>query len=345
MRVVEINVDRGSDVFRPNHKRVISMYLDLVHSDRIRSVIGRVMSLPEEEIDDVLGRVMEHFVSRHSCITTVLREHFDSVSQYIEPGAVLSENRQLLIGANFTKEYSIESAALFNPSIVQHPDQSRLPAGDIRVLMSLRATGEGHISSIVFRQGVIRSDGGIDMDSPDNSPSTGKINYDHLYAKKLFLLKLIEMGCHSHEIDCIIGRLDDHFTMAELEHTVADLLALHQDCPAMKAAVRHIRHLAQANYELSFDNQVAPGDMVIFPMADSESGGMEDVRMVRFVEDDGWATYFGTYTAYDGFNILPQMFETTDFRSFRIMTLTGKCARNKGMALFPRKIGGQYMMV
>lgn len=113
----------------------------------------------------------------------------------------------------------------------------------------------------------------------------------------------------------------------------------------MMAAVRHMRHLAQANYELSFDDHVAPGDMVIFPMADNESGGMEDVRMVRFVEDDGRVTYYGTYTAYDGFNILPQMFETTDFRRFRIMTLTGKCARNKGVALFPRKIDGQYMMV
>jgi predicted GH43/DUF377 family glycosyl hydrolase len=344
MRVVEIKVDRGADVFRSNHKRVISMYMDLVHGDRIRSVIGRVMSLPEEEIDDVLGRVMEHFVSRHNCIKTVLREHFDKVSHYIDTGEVLSENRELLIGAHFTKEYSIESAALFNPSIVLHPDQSGLLNGDIKVLMSLRATGEGHISSIVFRQGVL-SDGGIAIDQPDNTPSTGKINPDHLYGKKLFLLKLIEMGCHSHEIDCIVGQLEDHFTMAELERSIEDMLELHQVCPAMKSAVRHVRHLAQANYELSFDDDIAPGDMVIFPMAESESGGMEDVRMVRFIEDDGRVTYYGTYTAYDGFNILPQMFETTDFRSFRIMTLTGKYARNKGMALFPRKIAGQYMMV
>ncbi len=345
MRNVEINVDRGSDVFRADHTRVITRYMDLVHGDRIRSVIGRVMSLPEEEIDDVLGRVMDHFVSRHNCIKTVLREHFDNVSQYIDPGAALSERRRLLIGAHFTMEYSIESAALFNPSIVLHPDQSGQMDGDVRVLMSLRATGEGHISSIVFRQGVIHSSGKIAIDSPGNSTSTGKIIPDHLYAKELFLMKLIEMGCHNHEIDCILTRLDDHFTMDDLESSVRHLLELHQHCQAMKAAVSHVRHLAQANYELSFEDHVAPGDMVIFPMADSESKGMEDVRMVRFVEDDGRVTYYGTYTAYDGFNILPQMLETTDFRSFRIMTLTGKCARNKGVALFPRKIDGQYMMV
>ncbi len=345
MRVVEINVDRGSDVFRSNHKRVIAMYLDLVNGDRIRSVIGRVMSLTEDEVDDVLDRVMKCFVDRHNGINSILREHFEKVTQYMAPDSVLSENRQLLIGAHFTKEYSIESAALFNPSIVLHPDQSGVPAGDIRALMSLRATGEGHISSIVFWQGVIHGDGGITMDSPDNSPSTGKIISDHLYDKKLFRMKLVEMGCHSHEIDSILDQLGDHFTMANLERSVEGLLKLHHECPAMKAAVKHVRHLAQANYELSFDDHVAPGDMVIFPMADGESAGMEDVRLVRFVEDDQRVTYYGTYTAYDGFNVLPQMFETTDFRRFRIMTLTGKCARNKGMALFPRKIGGQYMMV
>jgi predicted GH43/DUF377 family glycosyl hydrolase len=345
MRVVEIKVDRGSDVFRSNHKRVIARYLDLMDRDRIRSVIERVMGFSDEQADDVMGRVLDHFTLRHHCLRSVLLGHFDKVSQYIAGGSALPEKRRLLIGAHFTMEYSIESAALFNPSIVPHPDQSGVPAGGTRLLMSLRATGEGHISSIVFRQGVIHGDGNIRFVNPGDSARTGEIITDHLYSKKLFLRKLIEMQCHCHEIDSILGRLPSRFTMAGLERASAELMDLHKDCPAMKAAVNHVRHLAQANYELSFDDQTDPGDMVIFPMSDGESAGMEDVRLVRFVEDDGRVTYYGTYTAYDGFNVLPQMFETTDFRRFRIMTLTGRCARNKGMALFPRKIDGRYMMV
>ncbi|MHC5112492.1 MAG: glycoside hydrolase family 130 protein, partial [Planctomycetota bacterium] len=293
----------------------------------------------------MLARVVHSFSSRHHCLDTALLHHFKIVKPYIDAARSISPRRRLLIGAHFTMEYSIESAALFNPSIVPGPDQSGRAADDMRILMSLRATGEGHISSIVFRQGVIHDGGKISFDTTADSARTGEVLTDRLYSKKLFLRKLIEMQCHSHEVDGIMARLSSRFTMADLELSAADLLDLNTDCPATKAAVDHVRHLAQANYELCFDDHTDPGDMVIFPIAAGESAGMEDVRLVRFTDDDGLVTYYGTYTAYDGFNTLPQMFETTDFRRFRIMTLTGKCARNKGMALFPRKIGGRYMMV
>lgn len=345
MRVAEVNAVRGPDVFRANHKRVITRYLDLVHGDRITSIIDRVMAIPECEVDDMLGRVVDYFTTRHHSLKSVLNDHFGKVSQYVARDAVLSDKRRLLIGAHFTMEYSIESAALFNPSIVSHPDQSGIPADSMRILMSLRATGEGHVSSIVFRQGVLDDVGRVRFDRPSDKARTGKILPGHLYTKQLFLRKLIEMGCHNGEIDSILGRLPECFTMAELAYAVNELSDGLQTCPAMADAATHVLHLAQANYELSFDDQIDTGDKVIFPMAAGESAGMEDVRLVRFTEDDGRVMYYGTYTAYDGFNVLPQMFETSDFKGFRIMTLTGKCARNKGMALFPRRISGQYMMV
>lgn len=345
MRVAEVNPIRGSDVFRANHKRVIARYLDLVRPERILPIIDRVMAIPEPEVGDVLDRVVTSFTARHHNLQSVLNHHYAKVSQYIAQDAQLSEKRRLLIGAHFTMEYAIESAALFNPSIVPHPDQSGISAGELRVLLSMRATGEGHVSSIVFRRGLIDNRGEVRFDTPSNIGRTGRIIAGHLYAKSLFLRKLTEMGFHSEELDVILGHLPDRFTMAQLVGVIDALPARRRAGSAMAVAAKHALHLAQANYELSFDDQTNISEMVIFPMAPGESAGMEDVRLVRFTEDDGRAIYYGTYTAYDGFNILPQMFETSDFKSFRIMTLTGKCARNKGMALFPRKVHGQYMMV
>ena len=345
MRVVEINVDRGSDVFRSNHRRVITRYLDLVEDDMIQSVVDRVMLFSEEEVDNNLQRVLKHFTGRHYCLNSVLLKHYHNVSKYIPSDAHISEERRLLMGSYFTMEYSIESAALFNPSIVVHPDQSGVTGGGTRLLMSLRATGEGHISSIVFRQGVIHQDGTIIFESPGDSSRTGEIVHDHQYSKPLFLKKLTEMQCHSPEVDRVLDKLESRFTVAELEIASKVLLGVNQHSPAMKDAVGHIRNLAHANYELQFDDQTDPSDMVIFPTSRGECAGMEDVRLVRFVDDDGSVTFYGTYTAYDGRKILPQMFETTDFQRFRIMTLAGKYAQDKGMAMFPRKIGGQYVMV
>jgi predicted GH43/DUF377 family glycosyl hydrolase len=211
--------------------------------------------------------------------------------------------------------------------------------------MSLRATGEGHISSIVFRQGVLFADGSISFEEPGQYPCTGTVTPDYPHDKAMIWRKLNEMGITSHEIDCILERLNDRFTFEDLEQVLGEYLELTHHNPAMSAAAGHVRHLAQANYEICFPDSIDTGDMVIYPMADREIQGMEDVRLVRFVDDDGSVTYFGTYTAYDGSNVLPQMFETTDLRRFRVMTLSGQCARNKGMAMFPRKINGQYMMV
>ncbi len=345
MRVVEINVDRGSDVFRSNHRRVITRYLDLVEDDMIQSVVDRVMQFSEEEVENNMQRVLTHFTDRHHCLNSVLLKHYNNVSKYIPSDTQVSEGRRLLMGSYFTMEYSIESAALFNPSIVAHPDQTGVSNGGTRLLMSLRATGEGHISSIVFREGEIHHDGTIVFESPGDSSRTGEIVQDHQYSKALFLRKLTEMQCHSSEIDRVLDKLESRFTVAELEIASRILLGVNQASPAMKEAVGHLRYLAHANYELQFDSHTDPSDMVIFPTSVGERSGMEDVRLVRFVDDDEQVTYYGTYTAYDGRKILPQMFETTDFQRFRVMTLAGRYAQDKGMAMFPRKIDGRYVMV
>ncbi len=345
MRAVQIQVDRGSSFLRSNHERVITRYLDLECSKRIRGVIDRVLAFSEEETQDMLARVMTHFSRRHLGLKSVFLRNYELIVPHLPPGIVPSGQQKLLLGTHFTMEYSIESAALFNPSIILHPDQTGTPAGGKRLLMSLRATGEGHISSIVFRQGVLFADGSISFEEPGQYPCTGTVTPDYPHDKTMIWRKLTEMGCTNHGVDRIMDRLGDRFTFEELDRVIDEHLELTQQSEAMSEAAGHVRHLAQANYEICFPDSIDAGDMVIYPMADREIQGMEDVRLVRFVDDDGSVTFFGTYTAYDGSNVLPQIFETTDLRRFRVMTLSGRCARNKGMAMFPRKIDGQYMMV
>jgi predicted GH43/DUF377 family glycosyl hydrolase len=311
-----------------------------------RRVAARVMALPEEQVAPLLAQVLGEFADRHQQVEGIFCKRFHEVSIFLEPGAQPSPERQMLIGAFFTHEYSPESAALFNPSIVQHPDQSGVPRGGLRFILSLRATGEGHISSITFRTGTISAQHRITLTPPVPFAAEPERVPDAAYDKELFAHKLQEAGVQNDFCRRVLDQLHQDFTLKELRQVLlaSGLTADTWDATASRAA-RGILLLAESNYEVNFSPESRVSQRVIFPSAPSESNGIEDARFVRFQKDDGSFTYHATYTAYDGKITLPQLLETPDFVHFKFNTLNGPAVQNKGMALFPRKINGQYAML
>jgi predicted GH43/DUF377 family glycosyl hydrolase len=307
-------------------------------------LMARILALPEEEVARVLGETLAGFSGRHRGFEAVLERHFGLVAHRVGAMA-LSRERRLLIGAYFTNEYSVEGAALFNPSLVLAPDQTGVDPGDIRFVMSLRAVGEGHISSIEFRTGVIDRTSTVTFDPLGSCLVTGDRAPPSGYDKASFRAKLIELNAGNDVAWAIIDPLPERFTLADLD----DRLGAFERAGAPHAiayeTLKIIRVLAASSYVTTFPADSALSERVIFPAGPHETHGMEDARFVRFVDDDGEVTYYATYTAFDGFEIMPQLIQTNDFESVRISTLSGPAAQNKGMALFPRRIHGKYVML
>ena len=337
---------RKSIVINPNIGRVITRPHLPSGEERIRKVIKRVLSLDENEACTILETVLHDFSHRHRYFRETLQHNFERVADYVPSANSLSEERRLLIGTYFTAEYSVEAAALFNPSIVQVPTQEADPEGCCRFVMSFRATGEGHISSIEFRSGIIDKNNDIFFDPLSDYVRRPRIHTDSSYDLHLFRLKLLEMGASNTVTHQLLNKLSDNFTFNDLQEMIAALQNSGQFLPQERTdAINMALWLAQSNYEILFRPEHQISERVIFPVSESESKGIEDARFVRFVDDDGTGTYYATYTAYNGEIILPQLIQTCDFLSFKISTLNGEQAQGKGMALFPRKIRGQYVML
>jgi len=307
------------------------------------------MSLPEDRVRPLLNEVSAEFSQRHEQIHSLFLERFEQISDLLLTDEQISEQRRLLIGSYFLAEYSLESAALFNPSIIPHPDQADLPLGALRFILSLRATGEGHISSITFRTGIIYGDHRIEI-----SPATGFLTEPRqvpnpLYEKAQFAKKLSELGLTGEFTRRVINKLGELFTLEELrsgvnveiERSRLSNTAVHED----QEAAQGIWMLARSNYEVQFQPNQSLSERIIFPATPSQRNGIEDARFVYFRNDDGTHVYYATFTAFDGRVIMPQLVETPDFLLFRFITLNGPAAENKGMALFPRKINGRYAML
>ncbi|MFQ5490773.1 MAG: glycoside hydrolase family 130 protein [Phycisphaerae bacterium] len=312
---------------------------------RVRRIIEKIMALGDEEVAGELSGILRDFEHRHKHLPATLEESFAQVGRHVSGSDGLSPERRLLIGAYFTMEYSIESAALFNPSIVIHPDQSRLPPGTLRFIMSLRATGEGHVSSLVFRTGLIDSAGQIELDPNGRLVERAEKVKDRTFDKETYFLKLIEMAGYSDAAQTVLDDLPEEFTVSALHEVIDRHADRWPDRHAFEEAAESMRWLARSNYLLTFPPCCTTSEVVIFPSSENESRGIEDARFVRFTEDNGEVMYYGTYTAYNGYRVLPQLLMTRDFREFRITTLNGKCVQNKGLALFPRRIGQWYMMI
>jgi predicted GH43/DUF377 family glycosyl hydrolase len=328
--------------FASDNRRVITRFFDPGGRPRIQNIIDRVSQLPDDEVARLLEEVFQRFRTRHASITALLEQHYAQAIALIGSPREIDGNRRLLIGSYFTMEYSIESAALFNPSIVPHLNQRNLPEGAVRFVMSLRATGEGHVSSIVFRTGVIYSDHRIQMDPLSRFTHPIKVMPDKLYDRELFRRKLKDIRVPAPIVESVMSRLSNSFTMAQLEGAITTAQEAEPKKFRSQDSVQGIRWLARSNYQLELPREAEASELVIFPQTSNESRGIEDLRLVRFVDDDGAVTYYGTCTAYDGYRILPELIETNDFQKIGVHTLNGAKAQNKGLALFPKKINGHY---
>jgi predicted GH43/DUF377 family glycosyl hydrolase len=285
-------LNRQALYLRPDPARVIVRPFkpateprDLNPTDKTRAnhIVDRVLALDPEATANQLADVLDNFQGRHRNLLELFEARADDMEDAFAAHAVFTRVQRQLVGAYFLHEYSFEAAALFNPSIVAHPDQSGAPAGGRRFILSLRAVGEGHISSLTFRSGSIAPDGSVAVDPTARLASLPKV-------------RSRTSGSNGDDVEVIFGPDEDI------------------------------------------------SERVIFPITDAQSNGIEDARFVAF-DDGGKKTYYATYTAYSGKAIRSELIETTDFTSFRMSPLRGTATRNKGMALFPRRINGRYAMI
>jgi len=332
----------------PDPSRVVAqlfvpgLELALDRDSRATGVLRRILELPEETVLTTLETMSEHFTNRHRDLHSMLEEHYNRVMHRVSEGATLTEERQLLVGASFTKEYSVEAAALFNPSVVPHPDQSETEAGAARFVMSLRAVGEGHVSSVEFRTGVVGPGHNLHLDNHGKFLDAGR-HLPTIYDRELFQAKLAEAGNHTESSSFLMRLLPPRFDNEMLESALSDLANQSDTRRGGDRIKELVRHIAACNYEVEFDETSPLSERILWPYSKSESNGIEDARFVQFINEDGSKVYYATYTAFDGKQVAPNLIETADFRRFRISQLSGPAAKNKGMALFPRKVDGRFV--
>jgi len=333
-------------VLRPDSSRVFFRPFMPEREERVVKIIARVMELSDREVDRECARMSREFLDRTPGLRAFLLRRFEAIQDLLIADRPLSDSRKILLGAYFTQEYALEAAALFNPSIVPHPDQNGLPEGSLRFILSLRATGEGHVSSLVFRTGAVDAEGRVRVDPAEGFLTAGEVHPNPSYEKRLFERKLAELGLLSPFVSQMVSYLGDWFTYAELQACVEETVRRDRYMPPeQREQAEAALAVAAGNYEVNFDPDRELSARVIFPNSPAESHGIEDARFVAFREEDDTVTYHATYTAFDGRVFLPQMLTTRDFCHFRISTLNGPAVQNKGMALFPRKIHGRYAML
>ena len=313
-------------------------------TDRARNVVERVRALDDEQVRRLLDAMREEFAHLHNGIENIFLAHYEQAAKRVEMPTGAADERKLYIGACFTLEYAFASAAIFNPSMTPAIDQNGLEPGSLRFAMSLRAVGEGHLSSIVFRRGVVKAGGKIVMEpaGPYHEPLR-RAEYER-FSKAKFRVKLAELGVRDAIMEVVLRRLGERFTAEELREAINGPQAVVEGLLRPDSESAGFEWLAGCDYDIEASPDGRITDAVLFPICEAESQGMEDMRIVRFTDDDGSVRYYGTYTAYNGRNILPQIVEMREPNVARVRTLHGRCARNKGLALFPRKIGGHYMM-
>lgn len=342
-----VPVQRKSLQFIPDSSRVVARFFNN-GDQRTHHLVHRVMSMDDSAVKTELNNVLREFVYRHRNISKILMRHYENHGELIRSMDIdqdqLTEERKLLIGSYSTMEYAIESAAIFNPSIIEDYDQSFLAKGEKRVIISFRATGEGHLSSIVFRRGVLNAKNELRMEKSRNHIDLPTIGQKSSYNKDRFVQKLTEMKIPEEHSALIMDHLPEHFDYYDLKSSVDHML--HNGLNAEKKLVlEEISWLVDSYYDIHFSLDSDISERAVFPISASESRGIEDARFVNFTEDDGTKKIFATYTAYDGRAILPKLLSTEDFRNFRIMPMLGNGAQNKNFALFPKKIKGKYAVL
>ncbi|GMR17065.1 MAG: glycoside hydrolase family 130 protein [Gammaproteobacteria bacterium] len=340
-----VKIERVAEQLDPDPRRVIPRFFGPGDEQRLRGIIRRIRALDRATVAKLLLGLERSFRKKHPDLAAIARSNYDAVKYLISDEHAVDEQRRLLIGACFTMEYAIESAALFNPSMVPAITQDEADAGNTRFVMSLRATGEGHISSVVFRRGVIDRDNRIHIEPVSQYSRQLQVVENRQFSKASYVQKLLEMGVFGSLADAVLIRLGETFDFSELNLAIDAVRESCDSALSFREIADSMIALTRANYDLHMPDLDDPAEFVIFPNSDAESHGIEDLRLVQFRSDDGEICYYGVYTAYDGSNIMPQLLETTGFQTIRIRTLGGRYALNKGMALFPRKVNGRFLML
>ena len=345
---MQVKVSRNNTQFSPDPSRIIPRFLDTTESRSIE-IVKKVLAMPETEVDKSLSQLLRGFSTRHRNISQTFERHFDKLGHIFALLEIdmkeLGYSRKALIGSCFTMEYSIESAAFYNPSIIEDPDQSELRPDEKRVIISFRASGEGNISSIVFRTGVLDRNNDLMIEPVGKMLAEADVIKRNDYNKKTFQEKLEEMQDPKNVISpaFILDKLGDKFTFGELMRCLKE--TKETLTVSKKLLINQIIRLASSHYEIDFSIDSAISERVIFPISPSELKGIEDARFVKFIDEDGVITYYATYTANDGVTIMSKLITTTDFYHFKVLPLYGEIVQHKEMALFPRKINGKYAML
>ncbi len=345
---MRVSVLRKNIKFIPDSSRVVARFF--MNGDlRTKNLVGRIIQMTEIQVIQALEETLREFASRHRNISRLFFKHCENIRGIIEAMDInfdqLSDDRKMLIGSYCTMEYSLESAAFFNPSIIEDFDQSYLGKGEKRVILSFRATGEGHISSVVFRRAILDGNNDLHLAKVGDYIDMAEISHKKLYDKQIFIKRLKEMRIPEKYSKTIMDGLADRFEYYTLKKAVSKLLEDQKITASRRMAFEEITWLVDSFYDIQFHKDSDLTERVIFPISESESRGIEDARFVRFYEDDGTTKVYATYTAYNGHTIMPKLISTEDFYTFRIMPLRGNGARDKNLAMFPKKINGKYAML
>ncbi|WP_407427983.1 glycoside hydrolase family 130 protein [Arcticibacter sp.] len=344
---MRLAIERKPVKVYPDPKRVIARFF-YNGEERGKEVLSKVLELTDEEVFAILSPLLQEFSKRHRSVTKLLLKNYDKV-KFLLKALQVDESKvphftRLLMGAYFTHEYSIESAAFFNPSVVEDPDQTDLEDGERRLIISFRAVGEGHISSIVFRRALIDKNNDIHVIPSGDYIDEAEIVQNATYNKELFLQKALISRISNVVVAELDAKLADSFDYASLRRIILESQQNEPD-PLKDSALERVLWLSDSYHRITFSTDTDISDRVIFPISEFERKGIEDARFVKFVEDDGSILYCATYTAYDGLLIMPKLLTTKDFYEFNVGPLFGAGAQNKNLALFPRKINGKYAML
>lgn len=341
----KIAVNRRETKFLSDSSRVINKFYYPGNKRRIKNIINRVLDLSDESVKNLLYQVLYNFSHRHRNLEEVFKRNFQNVEALLQKKNQLSEARKLLIGSYFTHEYSIEAAGLFNPSIVIHPDQSNVKKGELKFILSFRATGEGHVSSIEFRSGILDNYNNMILEPAHHQCETPEIIMKEFYEKEFFIKKLAQLSMENDITIKIFNTLPAKFSFTELQDKIENIKEKYPQTYAFRETVNLVYFLARSSHERHFRPDSDISERVLFPVSKEAIKGMEDARFVRFCEKEGEFVYYATYTAYNGFEIQSMVLKTVDFQSFYFFPMAGNAVKGKGMALFPRKIDGKYFMI
>jgi predicted GH43/DUF377 family glycosyl hydrolase len=338
---------RLAPIMRPDPRRVIIKFFvpgedaPPMHS-RAAVIVGRIAGLDDNETRRLLDRTLRRFGARHRNLEATFQHHYDLVRHRVAGTTDLSPTAQLLVGAYFTHEYAVEAAALCNPSMVAHPDQSACAPGRLRVAVSLRQIGEGHISSLGFATAVIGPEASLTIADRSGPLQTG-VRTGTTHRRDLLAAAVVEDGLDNEVSATVLGHLPSRFNGTDFDRALSRLPADLVTRSTTQHTLEQLRRLTAESYAVSFSPATRLDQRVLWPATASESNGMEDARFVSFTDERGTTVYHATYTAYDGRHIAGRQLSSPDLATFEVTALRGPAARGKGMALFPRTVGGRHL--